>query len=520
MATTDTSALNALYDDLDGLSPTHRDLFFRLLRREGESLAQLGIPRRSAPDGAPLSFAQQRIWAAGRPTPNASVDNVPVAVRLTGPVSAERLQAAFAAVAERHDVLRSVLRETGDEPGMAVAADWTLPFETVDGRDGSLTEADLQAAVTERARTPFVLTSGPLIRVTLFHLADDDHVLLVVLHQLVSDGLSVRLMLTEVSALYAGDEAAAALPERRIEYRDFADWQRTWMAVEDLPVQRAYWHDRFADGGAPAVVLSDREGPAGAPYAAATEPVRWPLRLSDRLRAVATAQRATSYMTILAALHVVLRGLTGQTDATVGSLVSSRTLPETESLLGNFSNTLLLRTETGDVATFADMLDRVREEVLAAYRHQDYPFQALARFLRTETEAEGPLFPVMLILRDSILEDTLTLERVAVRPYRVDLGESRLKWSLDLVDDGTGPIHGTLLYATDLFTPARVRAILDVLTVVLERAVADVDVPLADLLRSFDGTEGAVPSAPTSASTSGPATPSDDLAASIRKIGF
>lgn len=502
----DIRPLEALYQDLRMLSPTHQSLFFELLRKEGETLAQLGIPRRVAPD-APLSYAQKRIWNAGRHAPAEGVDNVPLAVRLEGPLDVDALRRSLEAIAERHEILRSSIRVEDGTPRLVVSADWALPFEVV---PGSVPDEDL----LHRARRPFDTAADPLLRVTLYEQSITDHVLLITLHQLVGDGLSLRLMLRELSSLYAAGGAADAadLPERHAEYADVATWQRTWMSEEDLAVQRAYWEEQLAGvagvAGPTRLVDATTDTDERTAHPSAAVSVTFSTDLSDRLRRLAMAQGATSYMAILAALYATLAAETGEKDLLVASLVSSRTLPETETLLGNFSNTLLLRRQITGRLPFSDFLQQVKADVLDAYRHQDFPFVEMQRLLheRASVPDDAPPYLVMLIVRDSRLEDEVRLENVEARVNLVNLGQSRLPFSIDLVDDGDGPIAGRLTYATDVFDRSVVEAFIDRLTGVLRRVGTNSSVSV-NALSARGGT----------AST---ASPSTDLAREIQKVGF
>jgi hypothetical protein len=507
----DPRSLEALYQDLDMLSPTHRALFFRLLRKEGETLAQLGIPRRFAPD-APLSYVQERIWSAGRHAPAGGVDNVSLAIRLDGPLDVDVLSQSFATIADRHEVLRSAIRLDEGTPRLVVSEDWALPFEVVQ-------PDDLDNDLRRRALRPFGLASDPLLRVTLYERSPTDHVLLIVLHQLVSDGLSLRLMLRELSALYAAGGVAddADLPERRVEYADVATWQREWMSEEDLAVQRAYWETQLAGLNAP-TRIADVNCDERAAHPSAAVPVTFSPNLSAAVRQVATAKGATSYMTILTGLYAALAAETGCEDLLVASLVSSRTLPETETLLGNFSNTLLLRQHLPASRTFSDALRQVKADVLSAYRHQDYPYVEVQRFVNEQgsRRAEASPYQVLLIVRDSHLESDIRLTGVQVEANLVDLGQTRLPLSIDLVDDGASPIDGRVTYATDLFDASAVETFVERLVTVLHRAVQNPGLSIDALGRVGDTSN--VHS--TGGKTSLRAAESADLERNIQKIGF
>jgi non-ribosomal peptide synthetase component F len=319
-------------------------------------------------------------------------------------------------------------------------------------------------------------------------------------------------MLRELSALYgaggvAGEAAdrPADLPERRVEYADVATWQREWMSEADLAVQRAYWETQLAGVDKP-TRIADADADERAAHPSAAVPVGFSPNLSAAVRRLATATGATPYMTILAGLYATLAAETGDEDLLVASLVSSRTLPETETLLGNFSNTLLLRQHLPANSTFSDTLRQVKADVLDAYRHQDYPFVEVQRFVNEQASrrADASPYQVLLIVRDSRLDRDIQLTGVQAEAHLVDLGQTRLPLSIDLVDDGASPIGGRVTYAADLFDASAVEAFVQRLVAVLERAVQDPGMSIDALGRAGDS----------------PSVRSANLERDIQKIGF
>ncbi|HEV3049323.1 MAG TPA: condensation domain-containing protein, partial [Longimicrobium sp.] len=347
-----------------------------------------GIVPRAHRDGAPLSFAQERLWFIDRLEPESAVYGMPMALRLAGALDHAALERALGEVVRRHEVLRTVFGEADGSPVQVIApfGGFALPVEDL----SALGEADREAAVTRRAdeeaSRPFDLSAGPLFRAALLRLGQEDHVLLLSMHHIVSDEWSMGVLFGELSVLYEAyrEGRESPLPELPVQYADYAVWQREHLAGEVLQRHLSYWRERLA--GAPELLELpiDRPRPAVRTHRGGTVPVELSPELLERLQALGRSEGATLYMTVLGAFQVLLSKYAGSDDVVVGSPIAGRTRREVEGLIGFFVNTLVLRTDLSGDPGFREVLRRVREVTLGAYAHQDLPFERVVEELQPE----------------------------------------------------------------------------------------------------------------------------------------
>ncbi|WTJ47677.1 amino acid adenylation domain-containing protein [Streptomyces atratus] len=403
-----------------------------------------------------VSYAQQRMWFLHQLEPDSASYNVPAVVRLRGPLDADRLRAALDTVAQRHEVLRTVFAEVDGRPvqviGDAPLIDFTVTVPDESG-DAQKAAERLSAALTAR---PFDLERGPLLRWMLTWLGDDDHVLALSMHHIVSDGWSVGVLLHEVQAAYAG----ISLPELPVQYADFAAWQRQWLASGVLEEQLTYWHTTLA--GAPPVLdlPTDFPRPAIPTYRGAHLHTRIGAGTAGALNALAQQHGATLFMILQAVYAALLTRRAGQSDVVIGVPIANRSRTETENLIGFFVNTLPLRTQTDPHEPFAALLDRVRDTALDAFAHQDVPFERLVEELAPDRDlARNPLFQAMFVLQNAT-RTGVDMDGVEVTHLSVEDGTAKFDLMM-LVDEAGAELDVALEYATDLFSEGTGRAILD-----------------------------------------------------------
>ena len=443
-------------------------------------------PIRPVPRGGPLplSFAQQRLWFLGQLEPDSPVYNIPWAVRLAGPLDDAALHQALDAIVARHEALRTTVVAPDGMPVQVIGAPRPVNLSTVDLRawPDADREAELQRRLREEARRPFILGRDLMVRAALFRLGEGDHVLLLVMHHIASDGWSMGGFFRELTALYAALARGRppALPELPIQYADYAVWQREWLQGEELETQLAYWRRQLA-GNPPALELpTDRPRPSVQSLAGARRRVVLPRPLADALAALSRREGATLFMTLLAAFAALLHRYTGQDDIVVGSPIAGRTRTETEGLIGFFVNTLVLRNDLSGDPTFRELLGRVREGALGAYEHQDVPFERLVEELRPERSlGRSALFQVLFALQNAPVAP-LDLPGLRVQPLELDSGTAKFDLSLQMMAAAEG-LRAVLEYNTDLFDAATVTRLLEQLRTLLEGIAADPDRPLSAL---------------------------------------
>ncbi|HEY7770659.1 amino acid adenylation domain-containing protein, partial [Longimicrobium sp.] len=432
----------------------------------------------------PPSFAQERLWFIDRLEPGSAVYNMPMARRLAGPLNAAALERALGEIVRRHEALRTVFAEVDGSPAQVVApfAGFALPVEDLSG----LGEADREEAVRRRAgeeaRRPFDLAAGPLFRAALLRLGAEDHVLLVGMHHIVSDGWSMGVLNRELSALYAAyrEGRESPLPELPVQYADYAVWQREQLTGEVLDRQLAYWRERLA--GAPELLElpTDHPRPPVQTHRGATVPVELSPELLERLQRLGRSEGATLYMVALAAFQVLLGKYAGSDDVVVGSPIAGRARSEVEGLIGFFVNTLVLRTDLSGDPGFREVLRRGREVTLGAYEHQEVPFEKLVAELSPERSlSHSPLFQVSFTL-DNAQGAGGGLGGLAVQGVGTDFEAAKFDLSLSLTAAAQG-LRGALNYGTDLFERGTIERMLGHLERVLEQVADNADVRLSQL---------------------------------------
>ncbi|MBR8841096.1 MAG: amino acid adenylation domain-containing protein, partial [Stigonema ocellatum SAG 48.90 = DSM 106950] len=327
----------------------------------------------------PLSWAQQRLWFLNQLEGSTATYNIPAAVRIAGNLDLKTLQQALSEIVRRHEILRTSFQTVNGTPIQVIHPEATMNINVVDLQQLSVTEREtvLHQQVELEAITPFDLEIVPLIRCSVLHICATEYVLLLTMHHIVSDGWSIGVFISELSALYqaACNGVPSPLPELPIQYADFAVWQRQWLSGVVLDTQLNYWRTQLY--GAPLLLQlpTDRPRPVVQTYQGATQSLTLNTDLAQKLQSLSRESGTTLFMTLLAAFSTLLYRYSGQSDILVGTPIANRNRSEVENLIGFFVNTLVLRTSFSDNPTFESLLSQVRETTLKAYEHQDVPFE-------------------------------------------------------------------------------------------------------------------------------------------------
>jgi amino acid adenylation domain-containing protein/non-ribosomal peptide synthase protein (TIGR01720 family) len=431
----------------------------------------------------PLSFAQQRLWFLAQLEPDSASYNISAALQITGALDRSAIESSFNQLVRRHEALRTRFVTVEEEARQVIVPEQTVALSLIDL--GPLAQDARNAAVhrlaREEAQRPFDLINGPLLRVALLRLNEQEHVLLVTLHHIVADGWSMNVLIREVATVYAAAVTGqpATVPPLSIQYADYAQWQREWLQGPVREAQLAYWRQRLAGAQSVLELATDHPRPAVQTYRGARYAFIVPVTLTDALIALSRRQGVTLFMTLLAAFQVLLSRYTGQTDLSIGTPIANRTRVELEGLIGFFVNTLVLRSDLSGTPRFTELLRRVREVVLGAQAHQDVPFEQVVEALQpTRDLSHSPLFQVMFALQTP--EGTLEIPGLYVTPLELDPGSAKFDLSLEMVAEPEG-LSGFLEYSTDLFDEGTIRQMATHLQRVLEVVVAQPDVQIAEV---------------------------------------
>ncbi|WP_406142165.1 amino acid adenylation domain-containing protein [Streptomyces sp. NBC_01089] len=460
-----------------------------LAERLGTAGAARPVLRAAArPDLLPLSPAQQRLWFLHRMDPDDAAYHIPVAVRLTGTLDRDALRCALADVVARHESLRTLIQETDDVPRQTVLAPGDarpeLPVTAAD-------PAGLAEALHASAVRSFDLACELPLRAELFALADDQHVLLLTVHHIAADGWSMGPLAQDLAGAYSARVAgrAPAWTPLPVQYADYALWQRAVLGAADrsdslAARQLAHWRKQLESAPADTVLPADRPRPARSSGRGGTVALRFSPETTEAVTRLARSTATSTFMVLHAALTALLHRIGAGDDITVGTPVAGRTDEELDGLVGFFVNTLALRVRTEGAPTFRELLGRVREADLAAYAHQDVPFERLVEELRPDRSlSRHPLFQVMLTLNNTG-RPQLELPGLQAQMSAVDTGGAKFDLSLSLTERGEAGDHrleGTLEFSRDLFDPGTARDLADWFARLVEGATAAPDTPVRDL---------------------------------------
>lgn len=428
----------------------------------------------------PVSFAQQRLWFLEQLDPESGQYNMATAVQLTGNVQTGILQQSLQLLTVRHESLRTTFRTVAGELMQVVHPHSSASLTVVDGTSLLATEQWQQRLVRE-AQKPFDLAQDPLLRVTLLQLTPTEHILLLVMHHIISDGWSLDILVQELATVYEAiaSRRTPVLPDLPIQYADFAIWQRDWLEQGERQRQLQYWQQQL-QGLVPLELTTDFPRPAIATGNGARQTWTLSADITSGLRQLSQQSQSTLYMTLLAAWQTLLYRYSGQDDIAVGSPIANRNQAETQGLIGCFVNTLVLRSSIQEGITSRQLLTQVKNTVLAAYEHQDLPFETLVEALQPERDlSRNPLFQVWFALNHAAAE---TLEIPGLTWNTVTLARSTTQFdlSLEMVDQGQ-TLTATVEYSTDLFQSDAIARLWNHFQVLLAGILANPDAELAHL---------------------------------------
>jgi amino acid adenylation domain-containing protein len=452
-------------------------------KKMGDSEQILPISPVSRDSHLPLSFAQQRIWFLDQLEGPNSTYNIPIAFRLTGQLDIHAVQQCIDRVVQRHEVLRTTFQAVEGSAIQVIADQMPMPVELVNLEELDETEqiATVQRLLGEEVKQLFDLATGKLLRMKVLRLATEEHILLVTMHHIISDGWSIGVLVREVMVLYQAYLTGIPddLPELAIQYVDFSHWQRQRLQGEVLQTQLAYWKEQLK-GVPPLLELpTDRPRPTVQSFQGRLLDVSITPELTEQLRQLSRKSGATLFMTLLSAFKVLLYRYSGQPDIVVGSGIANRNRREIEGLIGFFFNTLVLRTLVDGQESFEQLLEQVRQVTLDAYAHQDLPFIKLVEELQPERNLSyNPLFQVAFELQDA--PEALEMQDLQLEPLGYEWTNSKFDLTLSLKETDEGLI-GSWEYNTDLFDTTTIERMAGHFQTLLVGIVANAELSIAQL---------------------------------------
>lgn len=438
--------------------------------------AKLRKAKQIEPRRYPVSFPQQRLWFLEQLYPGSSTNNIPAAIRMKGSLNVPMLERSFNEIVRRHETLRTTFDEAGGQAVQVVAPEMTLslPVLELGGQSVSAREDEVNKAINREATQPFDLVRGPLLRVSLLRLDEQEQILLLNMHHIISDWLSMRILLGELSECYSSFclGTAPSLTELPVQYGDFARRQQEELQNGAMQAGLSYWAKKL--GGAPLVLdlPTDHPRPAIRTSNGAYEYLWLSEKLSDGLKSLSRGENVTLFMTLLAAFETLLYRYSGQTDFIIGAPYAARDRSELEGLIGYFANTVALRADLSGDPSFRELLCRARETTFEADTYQRVPFEKLVETLRPERDlSQTPLFQVMFAFDHGLVE-SVELPGLSLSSIEVNSGTAKFDMTL-FMRSAKGGLRACLQYSTDLFEETTIKRMLGGWERLLEGILAD-----------------------------------------------
>jgi len=440
------------------------------------------IPVSSRDRDIPLSFAQERLWFIDQYEHNASY-NIPGAVKLIGKLDVNVLEKTFSEIIRRHEALRTNIVTINGVVSQLIHKESKFELKIVDQTHLPEGEANqkIKKLIEIESQRPFDLTNDSLIRLVLYKISDEEHILFLNQHHIISDGWSFSVFLKEISVLYKvfSENRPSPLPELEIQYADYAVWQRKYVEGEILTKQSGYWKNKLS-GTAILELPADRTRSSEQTFNGANLYFTLDKGISDHLNEFSQENDATLFMTLLSAFNVLLNRYTGQDDICVGSPIANRTRSELEPLIGFFVNTLALRSDLSGGISFVDLIKQVRQTTLDAYGNQDIPFEKVVDTVQPERNlAYSPLFQVMMVLQNNPTGE-LSFGDLRLSPIEFESNASKFDLTVNFTETAEGLIGG-IEYNTDLFGKDRIERMIGHLNVLLESIISNPTGNIAEL---------------------------------------
>ncbi len=466
------------------LSPAKQALLERMRKRPASAIPP-PIQPRSNHASAPLSFAQQRMWLIQQLDPDSYLYNVPRALLLRGPLDTVALESALNSIVLRHEILRTTFpADESGQPRQQIARDSQLKLTSTDLRTTPLDQRRLatEKHTLEFSRTPFDLVKGPLLRAHLFRFADDEHVLAITMHHIVSDGWTGGIFFGELGEFYGAISRgeSVSLSDLSVQYADYAIWQREWMQGPILERELDFWRKQL-EGAPSAIALpTDRARPEAMKYQGSHRSISMSADLTARLKALCQAESTTLFPALLAGLNILLAQWSGQRDQIVGTVSANRDQAEIENLIGCFMNFLPLHSRVAPEETAIEFLRRVKQSVFESLEHQNCPFEKIVEAVRPQRSLNAnPLYNVALLVQN-YPEMVFRSNGLEARLLQLDYGVAFLDLRF-VAEETSGQLVIDCEYNEDLFDPGTIEQLLRGYVLILERIVDEPQLHVQDI---------------------------------------
>jgi amino acid adenylation domain-containing protein len=468
------------------IAQNKEDLLAFLLEEEGVTLSPSDIiPRKHSTDPSTLSFAQERMWFFYQLEPDNPFYNNSTILNFKGFLDLEVLEKAVNKIVQRHEILRTNFVLTNNQPTQIVSPNQTISIPVGDLQElpSEVQHVEIKRLVKQEAQKPFNLTTGALLRTKLLRLGQQSHILILTIHHIISDGWSIGVLIQELVALYESfvTNAPCSLTDLPVQYADFAEWHRQWLQGDRLQQQLDYWKQQLA--GVPPVLHlpTDLQRPSVQTFRGDIEKFYLDRELTQQLRQICHTSGATLFMVLLTAFSILLYRYSGQDDIVIGSPIANRNRVEIEKLIGFFANTLALRVHISGDPTYLELLNRVKEMALAAYSHQDLPFEILVDELKIERHlSHNALFQVVFALQNTSLPTVKLPDLELSSDINFDNGTVRFDLEVHLWESPEG-LKGDLVYSTDLFDSTTIKRLIGNFQTLLREIVKNPQRSISDL---------------------------------------
>jgi NRPS condensation-like uncharacterized protein len=480
--------MNSHTPQSEDVSAKRVELLKQRLSKKGIAVRQnRSIPRRSGAGPWPLSFAQRRFWFLKQLYPDSAADNLLNVIRLGGGLDVSVFEKAFSEIVRRHEILRTTFELKEGIPVQIISDPQpvNMPVADLSMLSEEKQIAEVERVAREEGLKPFNLSTGPLMRVGMIKLGEEDHVVMVTMHHIISDGWSMKVMVEEVSRMYGGYRRGEGEEEEeeRIQYADYAIWQQEWLEGEEYKEQMRYWKERLA-GLPPFLDLpTDFARPSERTTRGATLLLVLPETLVARLKEFAHTENVTLFMMLLAVFNLLLHKYTSHTDIVIGTPIAGRNRIETEKLIGFFLNALILRTDVSNDPSFRQLLQKTRRITIEAFAHQDVPFEKIVEELNPErSSAYSPLYQVLFSL-NNIPQSSLQLEDLMLSTVRINSDAVRFDLAL-YAEERDEELILCMQYSNDLFRADTIELMLKQYQNLIEAILSDPSQRMSELLAS------------------------------------